>query len=47
MDAINVISKVDGLPDAPVVDINETFQPAAVLFARVSLAYLNGLFMLS
>lgn len=34
MDVINIISKVDGLPDAPVLDVNEAFQPAGVHFAN-------------
>ncbi|KAK0499504.1 glycoside hydrolase family 13 protein [Armillaria luteobubalina] len=34
MDVINIISKVDGLPDAPIINANETFQPAGIHFAN-------------
>lgn len=34
MDVINIISKTDGLPDAPIVDPNEEFQPASMYFAN-------------
>ncbi|PBK93930.1 glycoside hydrolase family 13 protein [Armillaria gallica] len=34
MDVINIISKVDGLPDAPIIDANEPFQPAGMHFAN-------------
>jgi len=34
MDVINVISKVDGLPDAPIVNPKEEFQPASMYYAN-------------
>ncbi|KAJ7581856.1 alpha amylase [Mycena floridula] len=34
MDVINLISKVDGLPDAPIVDPKEEFQPASMYYAN-------------
>lgn len=34
MDVINLISKVEGLPDAPVLDAKEEFQPASAYFAN-------------
>ncbi|KAJ7581855.1 glycoside hydrolase family 13 protein [Mycena floridula] len=34
MDVINLISKVDGLPDAPIVDPQEEFQPASMYYAN-------------
>ncbi|KAJ7034466.1 glycoside hydrolase family 13 protein [Mycena alexandri] len=34
MDVINIISKVDGLPDAPVTDPGEEYQDASPLFAN-------------
>ncbi|KZT25553.1 glycoside hydrolase family 13 protein [Neolentinus lepideus HHB14362 ss-1] len=34
MDVINIISKVDGLPDAPVADPKEQYQPASAFFAN-------------
>ncbi|KAF9035355.1 glycoside hydrolase family 13 protein [Hymenopellis radicata] len=34
MDVINIISKVDGLPDAPVVDKDEEYQPASMYYAN-------------
>ena len=34
MDVINLLSKTDGLPDAPVVDENDSTQPASVHYAN-------------
>ncbi|KAG2126091.1 glycoside hydrolase family 13 protein [Suillus cothurnatus] len=34
MDVINLISKTDGLPDAPVVDYTQYYQPASMYFAN-------------
>ncbi|EPQ51633.1 glycoside hydrolase family 13 protein [Gloeophyllum trabeum ATCC 11539] len=34
MDVINIISKVDGLPDAPVTDPKEEYQSASIFFAN-------------
>lgn len=34
MDVINIISKTDGLPDAPVVDPTQYYQPASMYFAN-------------
>ena len=34
MDVINLISKVEGLPDAPVTNPDQPYQPASVLFAN-------------
>jgi oligo-1,6-glucosidase len=34
MDVINLISKVDGLPDAPITDPGEETQPASMYFAN-------------
>ncbi|KIJ60143.1 glycoside hydrolase family 13 protein [Hydnomerulius pinastri MD-312] len=34
MDVINIISKTDGLPDAPVVDHSQYYQPASMYFAN-------------
>ncbi|KAF8883819.1 glycoside hydrolase family 13 protein [Infundibulicybe gibba] len=34
MDVINLISKVDGLPDAPITNPNELYQPATMYFAN-------------
>jgi len=34
MDVINLISKVPGLPDAPIVKPNETYQSAFMHFAN-------------
>ena len=34
MDVINLLSKTDGLPDAPVVDENDPTQPASVHYAN-------------
>ena len=36
MDVINLISKVEGLPDAPVANPDELYQPASMLFANGS-----------
>jgi alpha-glucosidase len=33
MDVINLISKVPGLPDAPVIDPTEEFQPGTKYYA--------------
>jgi hypothetical protein len=40
MDVINLISKVEGLPDAPITYPDEPYQPASLLYAngRVSLS---------
>ncbi len=34
MDVINLISKVDGLPDAPISAPGEFYQPASTYFAN-------------
>ncbi|KAF9463174.1 glycoside hydrolase family 13 protein [Collybia nuda] len=34
MDVINLISKVEGLPDAPITEPDQTYQPATSLFAN-------------
>ena len=34
MDVINLISKVDGLPDAPVVDLGDPTQHASIYYAN-------------
>ena len=34
MDVINLLSKTDGLPDAPVVDENDSTQPASMHYAN-------------
>ena len=34
MDVINLLSKTDGLPDAPVVDENDPTQPASMYYAN-------------
>ena len=34
MDVINIISKTHGLPDAPVVDPTQYYQPASMYFAN-------------
>ncbi|KAG6332404.1 hypothetical protein ID866_6683 [Astraeus odoratus] len=34
MDVINIISKTEGLPDAPVVDDSQYYQPASMYFAN-------------
>ncbi|KAH7920510.1 glycoside hydrolase family 13 protein [Leucogyrophana mollusca] len=34
MDVINIISKTEGLPDAPVVDPDQYYQPASMYFAN-------------
>ncbi|EAU93650.1 alpha-glucosidase [Coprinopsis cinerea okayama7 len=34
MDVINIISKTDGLPDAPIIAPGEPYQPAGTLFAN-------------
>lgn len=34
MDVINLLSKTDGLPDAPVVDENDATQPASMYYAN-------------
>ena len=34
VDAINMISKVPGLPDAPIVNPEEEFQPAGLLYVN-------------
>lgn len=34
MDVINMISKVDGLPDAPVTDPGAEIQPAGLLYVN-------------
>ncbi|KAF9463172.1 glycoside hydrolase family 13 protein [Collybia nuda] len=34
MDVINIISKVDGLPDAPITEPGQPYQPASTLFAN-------------
>lgn len=34
MDVINLLSKTDGLPDAPVVDENDMTQPASMYYAN-------------
>ena len=34
MDVINLISKTDGLPDAPIVDENDPTQPASMHYAN-------------
>jgi len=34
MDVINLISKVDGLPDAPIVLEGQPYQPASIYFAN-------------
>jgi oligo-1,6-glucosidase len=39
MDVINLISKVPGLPDAPIVVPGEEFQPASIYFANGYLSY--------
>ncbi len=36
MDVINMISKVEGLPDAVVTDPTEEFQPAGLLYVNGS-----------
>jgi hypothetical protein len=34
MDVINIISKVEGLPDAPITEPDQEHQPASTLFAN-------------
>ena len=34
MDVINIVSKAEGLPDAPVVDDGQYYQPASMYFAN-------------
>lgn len=34
MDVINLISKVDGLPDAPIVNPREEYQPAPMYYVN-------------
>lgn len=34
MDVINIISKTEGLPDAPVADHTQYYQPASMYFAN-------------
>lgn len=43
MDVINLISKVEGFPDAPIVNTNEEFQPASMYFTNgcVELIYIH------
>lgn len=38
MDVINLISKVDGLPDAPISAPGEFYQPASMFYANGSVA---------
>lgn len=34
MDVINIVSKTEGLPNAPVVDDTQYYQPASMYFAN-------------
>ena len=34
VDAINLLSKVEGLPDAPIIVPDEVYQPASIYFAN-------------
>lgn len=34
MDVVNIISKVEGLPDAPITAPQETYQPGDAFFAN-------------
>lgn len=34
MDVINLISKTEGFPDAPIVTLDEVYQPASMHYAN-------------
>ena len=34
MDVINLLSKIEGLPDAPITVPDEVYQPASIYFAN-------------
>lgn len=42
MDATNLLSKVEGLPDAPITVPDEVYQPASIYFANgLAVEFLN------
>ena len=42
MDVIDLLSKAEGLPDVPITDPDEVYQPATIYFANgLVVAFLN------